>query len=93
MYLTCMHHVYMSLATYVAVTCRENANVLVIGLGGGGLCMFLRKFLPKIHVMAIDIDAEMLNVAKDWFNLQEDDKLKITICDGLQYLKDSCKGN
>lgn len=83
----------MSISSYVAVTRRADAKILVIGLGGGGLCMFLRKFLPKLHITAVDIDDEMLNVARDWFNLQEDEKMKTVICDGLHFLRDTAENS
>lgn len=86
-YLTCRHHVYMALATRAA--CRENnkANVAVIGLGGGGLCSFLHKFLPKINIFGIDIDEDMLKIATEWFDFKENDKLKAKIEDGVVWLK------
>lgn len=49
-YLACQHHVYMSvgvqLATAIQRSQQELKNVLVIGLGGGGLCMFLHEAIP-----------------------------------------------
>lgn len=85
-YLRCKHHFYMSIACQV--TCLEApARILLIGLGGGGLCMFLRKFLPKADITVVDIDDHMLQVATKWFGLVQDDRLKVTILDGLDYLK------
>ncbi|KAF5294177.1 hypothetical protein FQR65_LT10888 [Abscondita terminalis] len=90
-YLTCKHHVYMSIAAQVAIADVTKPSVVVIGLGGGGLCMFLRKFLPQIDITAIDIDSDMLEVAKSWFDLKLDDKLHVTIENGLEFLCSAAK--
>ncbi|XP_023014100.2 eEF1A lysine and N-terminal methyltransferase homolog [Leptinotarsa decemlineata] len=91
MYLTCRHHIYMSMATYVACKNRHKALVAVVGLGGGGLCSFLHKFLPKSCFLGIDIDKDMLNIATNWFGFKQDDKLKAKIQDGIEYLKETAE--
>ncbi|KAK4879959.1 hypothetical protein RN001_008105 [Aquatica leii] len=85
LYLTCKHHVYMSIATKIGIP-NTPSSVAVVGLGGGGLCMFLRKFLPQVNITAIDIDSDMLEVAKTWFDLKVDNKLHVTINDGIEFL-------
>ena len=49
-YLACQHHLYMSVGVQMATTGakpnEEPKNVLVVGLGGGGLCSFLHEALP-----------------------------------------------
>ncbi|CAG9854953.1 unnamed protein product [Phyllotreta striolata] len=89
--LTCRHHVYMSLATHLICSRNAKANVAVVGLGGGGLCLFLHKFMPKINILGIDIDEDMLKVAREWFDFKEDDKLKSRIQDGIEWLEDISK--
>ncbi|XP_066141878.1 eEF1A lysine and N-terminal methyltransferase homolog isoform X1 [Euwallacea fornicatus] len=84
--LTCQHHIYMSIATYLVA--KEKANVVVLGLGGGGLCSFLRKFLAGGEITAIEIDAEMLKIAKQWFDFALNEKLKAIIQDGLDYIQE-----
>lgn len=90
-HLTCKHHIYMSVATHLACCEKQSSDVVVIGLGGGGLCSFLVKFLPKIHVTAVDIDPEMLQVAKNWFGLDENEKLSVVIQDGVEYLEEMAR--
>lgn len=49
-YLACQHHLYMSVGVQMVVgnlkPADETKNVLVVGLGGGGLCSFLHEALP-----------------------------------------------
>ncbi|CAH0404586.1 unnamed protein product [Chilo suppressalis] len=66
---------------------NEASRVAVLGLGGGGLCMFLRKCYEDVKITAVDIDPEMLNVAKEYFQLVTDDRLEVQIKDGMDFLK------
>ncbi|KAG5896827.1 hypothetical protein JTB14_032068 [Gonioctena quinquepunctata] len=90
-YLTCRHHVYMSIAAYVACKEKHKASVAIIGLGGGGLGSFLHKFLSKSYFLCIDIDKDMLAIATDWFDFRQNDKLKAKIQDGIIYLKETAE--
>ncbi|XP_018578007.1 methyltransferase-like protein 13 [Anoplophora glabripennis] len=88
-YLTCNHHIYMSVAAHVACRDKKKSTVVVVGLGGGGLCSFMHKFLPKTNIIAVDIDKDMLKIATDWFAFQQNDKVTTKIQDGLLYLKET----
>lgn len=85
----CNHHKLMSTAVKVAIQNKRKSSIVVIGLGGGGLCMFLRKFLPNTRIVAVDIDADMLNVAKNWFGLKPDGMLDVKIVDGIKFLENA----
>lgn len=87
-YLNCRHHIYMSIASYLACKSKKKSNLAVIGLGGGGLCSFLNKFLPKSSIVGVDIDKEMLKVAKEWFDFHPNEKMKAKIQDGVEFLKE-----
>lgn len=80
-YLACQHHIYMTLGVntiaYQSQKSKDDTiiDVAVIGLGGGGLCMFLHSCIKKIHVTAVDIDPAMLSVATNYFGLIVDDRM------------------
>lgn len=88
-HLTCRHHVYMSVAAATAIVAAAAPSIVVVGLGGGGLCSFLHKFVPKARITGVDVDADMLKVANDWFGLKQDDKLTALIMDGLKFIEDA----
>lgn len=68
-------------------TCKPNGNWLLIGLGGGVLTMKLLRAFPKIHLTGVDIDSEMIRIAKTWFGL--DDQLSTCIvADGIEYIRE-----
>ncbi|KAK9879389.1 hypothetical protein WA026_006458 [Henosepilachna vigintioctopunctata] len=86
-YLTCKHHSPMILGSYIACTKKPNSSVAILGVGGGGLCSFLNKFLPATKVIGVEIDPEMIKIGIDWFGLKKNDQLKIEVNDGLKFLQ------
>uniref|UniRef100_A0A1I8NT36 eEF1A lysine and N-terminal methyltransferase homolog n=1 Tax=Stomoxys calcitrans TaxID=35570 RepID=A0A1I8NT36_STOCA len=95
-YLACQHHAYMSVGVQLATAGfqrkeqPENNSILVIGLGGGGLCMFLHEAIPDINIVAVDIDPAMAEIAEKYFGLQQNERMHVVIEDGLEYLS-NCK--
>uniref|UniRef100_A0A3Q3EWG8 eEF1A lysine and N-terminal methyltransferase n=1 Tax=Labrus bergylta TaxID=56723 RepID=A0A3Q3EWG8_9LABR len=59
-------------------------SVLLVGLGGGGLPQFLRDFVPNVCVEVVELDPVVLEVAKEWFGFRPDDRLTVTLGDGLE---------
>lgn len=43
------------------------------------------------NIVAVDIDASMLTVATNFFGLVQDNRLKVTIDDGIKFLKKAVK--
>ncbi|XP_060534206.1 eEF1A lysine and N-terminal methyltransferase homolog isoform X2 [Cylas formicarius] len=86
--LTCRHHVYMSVAAYAACHAQPNPKIAVLGLGGGGLCSFLRKFLPRASIAGVEIDDDMVKIASRWFGFAQDDKLRAHVRDALEYIRE-----
>lgn len=87
-FLACEHHIYMSAGVNAVIDTREQDEIMIIGLGGGGLCMFLHQFFSKLKITAVEIDNAMLRVATEYFNLVLDERMKVEIADGIQYIKD-----
>ncbi|XP_055591887.1 eEF1A lysine and N-terminal methyltransferase homolog [Uranotaenia lowii] len=86
-YLACQHHLYMTVGVQLANELRGPSNrVMVVGLGGGGLCTFMHQCLRPINLVAVEIDPEMLTVATSYFGLTLDDRLRVEISDGIEYL-------
>ena len=65
----------------------EPRRVLVIGLGGGTLPLFLRKYYPGATIDAVDIDPEVVDVAKRFFGFVEDEFLRAHVGDGRQFIE------
>lgn len=74
--------------TELTLLCRTLSgvpvSVLLVGLGGGGLAQFLRDFVPNVTIEVVELDPAVLEVAQKWFGFQPDDRLTVTLGDGLE---------
>ena len=59
-------------------------SVFLVGLGGGGLPQFLRDFVPNVTVEVVELDPTVMQLAKEWFEFRPDDRLTVTLGDGLE---------
>ncbi|NWH76927.1 MET13 protein, partial [Piaya cayana] len=88
-YLCCEHHKAM-----VAGLCLLGnpdslpapLAVLVVGLGGGSLPLFIHDYFSQAHVAVVEIDPSMLEVAMCWFDFSQGDRMRVHISDGLDYV-------
>lgn len=89
-YLCCEHHKAM-----VAGLCLLGSSdplpgtpiaVLVVGLGGGSLPLFVHDYFPQAHVAVVEIDPSMLEVATRWFGFSQGDRMQVHIADGLDHV-------
>jgi spermidine synthase len=62
-------------------------DVLIVGLGGGSMPMFLRKHYPDATIDIVELDPMVVEVAKEFFEFKEDAKMKVTTLDGRGYLR------
>ena len=61
-------------------------NIYIIGLGGGSLPRCFHHYFPDAIVECTDIDETVVEVAHNFFGIQFDDRLKVAIQDGREYL-------
>lgn len=65
----------------------EPKRILVVGLGGGAMPMFLRAVVPGAHVDVVDIDPDVVEVAKRYFGFKEDETLRAHVADGRGFVE------
>jgi len=61
-------------------------RVAIIGLGGGAMVHFLRRYDPQVHIDAVEIDPVVVKIAREYFSVQPDDRLNVITADGLDFL-------
>jgi spermidine synthase len=62
-------------------------RVLIIGLGGGTIPSFLHKHYPKTRIDVVDIDPDVVDVARRYFEFREDDCLRAHVDDGRRFIE------
>lgn len=62
-------------------------RVLVVGLGGGTIPMFLHRHYPKAAIDVVDIDPDVVDVARKYFGFREDALLKVHVQDGRSFIE------
>jgi spermidine synthase len=62
-------------------------NILVVGLGGGAIPMFLRAVLPDTHIDVVELDPEVVDAAKTYCGFQEDALLRTHVGDGRAFVE------
>src|SRR5438093_10956463 len=78
---------YARVAFVGLALCEEPRRVLVVGLGGGTLPMFLRAHYPGATIDVAEIDPEVVDVAKKFFGFVDDELLRAYVGDGRQFIE------
>jgi spermidine synthase len=68
---------------------EEPQRVMIVGVGGGTMPTFLRHYYPKAVIDAVDIDPDVVHVAKTYFGLREDERLKTHVGDGRAFVENA----
>jgi spermidine synthase len=67
------------------------ADVLIIGLGGGGMIHFLRREDPGVAIDAVEIDPVVVKLADEFFGVRTGEKVNIITADGLKFIAENEK--
>jgi spermidine synthase len=68
----------------------EPKRILIVGLGGGTIPTFLHKYYPRTTIDVVDIDPEVVEVAKKYFAFREDASMHAYVEDGRRFIE-RCK--
>lgn len=67
---------------------RDPKRVLMIGLGGGSLAKFIYHRLPHAHVTAVEVNPQVVAIARHYFHVPADDaRLQVLTGDGAEYVE------
>lgn len=65
---------------------QQLRSALCIGVGAGNIPSLLHRALPELQLDCVDIDAEIIALAQQYFGFATSDRLRLTIGDGVQYI-------
>lgn len=78
---------YARVALAGLALCEEPGRILVVGLGGGTLPMFLRTHYPAATIDVAEIDPDVVDVARKFFGFVEDERMRAHVGDGRQFIE------
>ena len=78
---------YARVALAGLALCEEPRRILVVGLGGGTLPMFLRTHYPAATIDVAEIDPDVVDVAKKFFGFVEDERMRARVGDGRKFIE------
>jgi len=65
----------------------EQQRVLIVGLGGGAMVHFLKRYDADVRVDVVEIDPAVVQIAERYFGVRSEGKVNIIAADGLDYLE------
>jgi spermidine synthase len=66
---------------------KDPRRVLVVGLGGATIPRFVHKYYPDATIDAVDIDPDVVQVAKLFFGFREDSRMHAHVADGRRFIE------
>lgn len=66
----------------------ELKSILILGLGGGTMQQLISKAFKDIHITSVELDPVMVNVAKEYFNVDSIPNHRIIVDDALRVMAD-----
>lgn len=64
------------------------ADVILVGLGGGQQAKFVHRYLPELRMIALEIDPEVVDLARSHFGVPPDDeRLSVVVADAADFIQ------
>jgi spermidine synthase len=70
---------------------EQLVRILVVGVGAGNIPMFLHKYYSDAQIDVVDIDSQIIALAKQYFNFLEDNFLQAHAQDGRIFIENTQK--
>jgi spermidine synthase len=68
---------------------KDVHSILEIGFGGGRTAWYLHRFLPDVSVTSVELDPEVLRLAKRYFGIRDEQNFQVVNRDGRLFLSES----
>jgi len=80
---------YTRFMTMGVLYAADLKSMLFIGMGGGKTSSYMQAFIPELHIMEVELDPDVVKLAKKYFDFQETPRLTVSINDGRKFLMQS----
>jgi spermidine synthase len=70
---------------------EKPSDVLIVGLGGGGMVHFLKLVDPALRVDVVEIDPLVVKLADEYFGVRNGGNVTIITADGLDFIANAKK--
>ena len=77
---------YTKLMTVGLAYAAKAERILEIGLGGGRTVTYLNASLPDSAILAVEIDKDVVDLAKKYFGFKESGRMRAVVADGRSFL-------
>jgi len=71
----------------ISIINPKATSALVLGLGAGSLTSFLLQQLPALHIDAVELRAQVIELARRYFQLPKTERLNVHNEDALHFLQ------
>jgi len=78
--------VYMRYMTASLAYTEGLTSVLEIGFGGGRTSSYLHHYLPNVAITAVELDSQIVQLARKYFGLRDEPNVHVAIDDGRLFL-------
>ncbi len=82
------HHVmeYTEMMIMGMAYVESPKDILMIGLGGGTIATYLRKYYPDLNITIVELDNAVLECSQKFFDFKTDENMEVVIQGGRWYL-------
>ena len=80
---------YAPVALTGLALCEAPRRVLVVGLGGGTLPMFIRHYYPAAIIDGVDINPDVVEAARKYLGFREDARMRGIVADGRRFIEET----
>ncbi len=65
----------------------QQDRILIVGLGGGAMIHFFNYHFPETKVDVVEIDPVVVQVAREWFGIDNDERNTVATADGVAHIE------
>jgi len=82
---------YTRFMTVPVAYVNKPSDILEIGFGGGRTAWYLHEFLPNSQITSVELDPDVVALAKKYFGIRNDPHFNVVINDGRLFLNNNIR--